>query len=44
VGVEATTLGELAKLQEQADVQLVDVPAPTTDDLSGWELRPILPG
>lgn len=43
VGVENTTLGELAELQQKPDVELVDVPEPTTDDLAGWELRPILP-
>ncbi len=43
VGVESTTLGELVRLLQRPDVRLVDVPEPTTDDLSGWELRPILP-
>lgn len=43
VGVEDTTLGDLAELQQQSGVELVDVSDPTTADLSGWELRPILP-
>jgi hypothetical protein len=44
VAVQETTLGALARLQSRAEVALVDVPEPTTDDLAGWELTPLLPG
>jgi hypothetical protein len=43
VAVQETTLSALAQLQQRSEVLLVDVPEPTTDDLTGWELRPILP-
>jgi hypothetical protein len=43
IGVEGTTLGALARLQEHSDVLLVDVPQPVVPDLKGWELNPILP-
>ncbi|HYZ92619.1 MAG TPA: hypothetical protein VFA34_09540 [Actinomycetota bacterium] len=41
--VQETKLSDLARLQQRSEVELVDVPEPTTDDLTGWELRPILP-
>lgn len=43
IGVEGTTLGALAQLQQHSDVLLVDVPNPVVADLKGWELNPILP-
>lgn len=43
LGVEETTLGALARLQERSEVLLVDVPKPVVPDLKGWELNPILP-
>jgi hypothetical protein len=44
VALEDTTLGDLAEIQELAEVRLVDVPDPVVDSLEGWELTPILPG
>jgi hypothetical protein len=41
--VEKTTAGRLATLQRSGLVRLVDVPKPLTDDLSGWQLTPIVP-
>ena len=41
--VERSTVGRLASLQRSGLVRLVDVPKPLTDDLSGWQLTPIVP-
>lgn len=41
--VESSTVGRLAALQRSSLVRLVDVPKPLTDDLSGWQLTPIVP-
>jgi hypothetical protein len=40
---EHTSLARLLDLQRRPEVRLVDVPDPPVDDLSGWELTPILP-
>jgi hypothetical protein len=42
--VERSTVVRLVYLAKSRDVRLVDVPDPLTDDLSGWQLTPILPG
>lgn len=41
--VEEATLGDLKQLQERPAVRVVDVPDPVTNELSGWELQPIVP-
>lgn len=41
--VEESTVGRLMALQRSGLVRLVDVPDPLTDDLSGWQLTPIIP-
>jgi hypothetical protein len=41
--VQKSTVGKLAALSRSGLVRLVDVPDPLTDDLSGWQLTPILP-
>ena len=43
VAVQRTTLGALRHLQYRPEVRVVDVPNPTTDDLAGFQLTPILP-
>jgi hypothetical protein len=43
VSVEDATLEELKVLADRPAIRHVDVPDPLTDDLSGWELQPIVP-
>jgi hypothetical protein len=43
IGLENSTLAELAALQGRPEVQLVDVPEPVTSSLEGWQLWPIVP-
>ncbi len=41
--VEEAQLGDLLDLLERPAIRHVDVPDPVTNDLSGWELQPIVP-
>jgi hypothetical protein len=43
IGLENSTLAELAALQGRPEVHLVEVPEPVTTSLEGWHLTPIVP-
>ncbi|MGH2759946.1 MAG: hypothetical protein ACRDKJ_10350 [Actinomycetota bacterium] len=43
IGLESSTLAQLAALQGRGEVQLVDVPDPVTTSLEGWHLTPVVP-